>query len=125
MKNKKLFFGDVITNVIVLILCVISVIVVAKIKAKDEYVSVYVGDNLYGTYSLSEDVTFSPNNNKTVVEIKDGKAYILESDCPDGLCKNMKPVTKDNISSVVCLPNKVALNKTKTLSKGGVDALAG
>lgn len=125
MKNKKMLFGDVITNVIVLILCLISVFVMSKIKSKDEYVNVYVGDNLYGTYSLLENVTFSPNQNKNVITIKDGKAFVSESDCPDGLCKSMPPISKDTVSSVVCLPNKVAIVKTKTLLEGGVDALAG
>lgn len=125
MKNKKLFFGDVVVNIIVLALCVAGVAVVSFVEAKDEYVNVYVGDSLYATYSLDENITLSPNDNKTIIEIKDGSACITESDCPDGHCKKMQPITRKSVSSVVCLPNKVAIVKTKTLTKGGVDVFAG
>jgi hypothetical protein len=59
-------------------------------------------------YLLSEDrrVEATGSLGVTVVEIKAGKARIVESPCDNKTCTKMGPVTKDG-GYAACLPNNV------------------
>jgi hypothetical protein len=59
--------------------------------------------------------------------IKDGKAWIKEASCPDGLCINMGKISQ-NGQSVICLPNKVVveiISDTTEADDMGVDIIVG
>lgn len=71
-------------------------------------VTVKVDGELVGTYSLSEDQTVEINNGSNILEIKNGKADMVDADCPDKLCVNQKPVSR-NRENIICLPNKVVV----------------
>ena len=43
---------------------------------------------------------------QTVVEIRDGRARIVDSPCPDKLCVRAAPISKPG-QWIACLPNKV------------------
>ncbi len=127
MKKYRLFIGDLIVNILVVVICLIYMFFMFNPKDNTDNVCVYVGNKLYGVFSLSEDTEFSPDGNKTFICIKDKKAYISGSDCPDGLCKATAPITQHSKSSIICLPNKVAITKMASdiLQDGGVDVVAG
>ncbi|MBB6479660.1 NusG domain II-containing protein [Spirochaeta isovalerica] len=59
-------------------------------------------------YSLDEDriVHIHGNQGDTVIEIKDGKAHIADSPCPDKLCVQMGWLENPN-DWAACLPNGV------------------
>ena len=40
--------------------------------------------------------------------VENGKIKIADASCPDKLCVNQKPVSK-NHESIICLPNKIVL----------------
>ena len=44
----------------------------------------------------------------TATAVKNGKAKMIEADCPDKLCMHQKAVSK-NHESIICLPNKVVV----------------
>ena len=48
---------------------------------------------------------------KNIIEIKGGKAYMLEASCPDQLCVDQNEISFDK-ESIICLPNKVVLTVT-------------
>lgn len=66
--------------------------------------------------------------------IEDGKAWISEASCPDGLCVKMGKIGR-NGQSVVCLPNRVVVEITEDQPEtagesgeqdtDGLDAVAG
>ena len=70
-------------------------------------------------YSLSENglYDFEGPLGTTVIEIKDGKARIVSSPCPNGTC--MKAGWS---STLCCLPNKIIAVST---ASGDVDAISG
>lgn len=63
----------------------------------------------YGTYNLNEDQSIViGEDGGNVLEIKDGEAYMLEANCPDGLCLHQSAICM-NHQSIICLPNKVVV----------------
>ncbi|MDD2958700.1 MAG: NusG domain II-containing protein [Lachnospiraceae bacterium] len=81
--------------------------------------------NDYGTYSLSEDQIISIGSTN-VCEIKDGKAFMSESTCPDHLCMKQRSID-DSGGLIVCLPNRITIEgeKSTASSQGssGIDAV--
>ncbi len=69
-------------------------------------VIVKVNGELTGTYSLNEDQEVEINQGSNILEIKNGRADMLEADCPDQLCVHQKAVSASN-ENIICLPNKV------------------
>lgn len=68
------------------------------------------------TYSLAEDGTYPLNGGTNVLEIKEGKARMIEANCPDHYCMNQGAIANTN-ETITCLPNKL----TVTVVGGGDD----
>ena len=83
------------------------------LRAPGDTVTVTVDKKLYGTYSLDTDTTVEIRtaegetaHNRLV--IRDGKAYVEEANCPDGICAAHKPISREG-ESIVCLPHRVVI----------------
>ena len=79
-------------------------------------------------YSLDEDVRYEIKTGKNnedinVLVIKDGKASITEADCPDGICKDYRPISYVG-ETIVCLPHKVVVEITGDSTDMSFDAVA-
>ena len=88
---------------------------------------VYCDGQRVKSLAFAQDTVYSPDDGRTMVEVRDGKAMITASDCPDQLCVAMPPVT-DRGGIVVCLPNRVLVragNASLTDPALGVDGIAG
>lgn len=75
-------------------------------------------------YSLAQDREFYVRSNGITlcIVIKDGMAYVKESDCKDGVCRSSGKISK-NGESIICAPAGVRI-----MVKGGesnVDFVAG
>lgn len=68
------------------------------------------------TYSLAVDGTYPLNGGTNVLEIKGGKARMIEADCPDHYCMEQGSIANTN-ETITCLPNKL----TVTVVGGGDD----
>ena len=70
------------------------------------------------TYPLSADrtVTVSSGNITLTVEIRDGRARVSDSDCPDKICQRTGWISRKG-ETVICAPAAVRL--TVTDPKGG------
>lgn len=80
-------------------------------------VIVKVNGEITGTYDLNEDQMVSINDGSNTLEIKNGRADMIEADCPDLLCVHQKPVSASG-ENIICLPNKVIVEvESKTKSK--------
>lgn len=124
MKNITTYIGDIVINILILAFCVAFFIILRYNYAKISTVTITLDGKVVKTLDLTESSSFSPDGGHTTVTVKDGKAYISDSDCSDGLCLLMKPVTKDG-GSVICLPNRVAVVSEKAKNTGGADYAAG
>ena len=71
------------------------------------------------TYPLSADrtVTVSSGNITLTVEIRDGRARVSDSDCPDKICQRTGWISRKG-ETVICAPAAVRL--TVTDPRGGV-----
>ncbi len=125
MKKKndiKLIFGIIIVAVLFLLFRFMT--------AEEGAVAVvYVDGKKIAEYSLSEERTVSVegyDGGYNILVIEDGKAYLSDADCPDGLCVGMGEIEYDG-ETIVCLPHKVVIEieseKENDISGDGIDAV--
>ena len=84
-------------------------------------VQISIDGEVVEEYSLEEEQTIPINDTNTLV-IKDGKADMIEADCPDQICVKQKAISK-NGETIVCLPNKIVVTVISEESTG-MDAVA-
>ena len=104
---------------IFVVLCVAASAYLAHYFLRDTgkgEVIVEVNGKLTGTYSLNEDQEITINQGSNLLEIKNGKANMIEADCPDQLCVHQKAISR-NRESIICLPNQVVVEVTATEEK--------
>lgn len=109
--NKRKIKNDIILVVCLLLVAAIGMLYLFVFRAEGNTVKVTVGGKTYGVYSLSknrtEDIYTGQNNehhNRLV--IKDGKAHMETSTCPDGICVDHSAIFRDG-ESIVCLPHRI------------------
>lgn len=107
----------------ILIAIIISVAVLAYLSryllrdTGSGNVIVKVNGEITGTYELSNDTKVPINHGSNILEIKNGKAKMIEADCPDQLCVHQRAI-EANGENIICLPNKVIVEiKSQTESK--------
>ncbi len=59
-------------------------------------------------YSLLQNGAYSLNGGTNVLVIEDGAAFIVEADCPDGLCIKQGKIRYAG-QCLTCLPNKLTV----------------
>jgi hypothetical protein len=82
-------------------------------------VEILSGDRVVGTYSLYEDrlIQVSGPLGTTVVRIKGGRAAIVSSPCPHGICMHMDELGPDG-GFLACVPNQVIVRSVKERTDG-------
>lgn len=108
-------------NDIILIGAILLIVAVAfavfKLTMQDGgYVTVSVNGDVVQTYSIAEEIettiTTGDNNEQTnVLVITNGEAFVKSANCPDGICFEHRPISKDG-ETIVCLPHKVVVAVT-------------
>ena len=111
--NKHFGKNDVIFLSLLVVVCfVICVVIYSGNITKGTYLTITVDGKKYGTYSLLEEQTISVGNPAiNTILIENGKARMLEAECPDQLCVKQKEIFYDK-ESIICLPNKVVVTVT-------------
>ncbi len=104
---KRIYINDIILNASVLVLCAFVPLVMFFASKENEKTVVIKHDGeVVSRIKLSQNEEVEVNG--VTVVVKDNKAYISESDCPDGLCMAMKKAENGG-DSIVCVPNKVSV----------------
>lgn len=88
-------------------------------------VVIYKDGNVHTTFPLSSDEIITIEDKEggiNVVSIKDGKAEMIDANCPDKLCIHTRPAQK-NGQSIVCLPNRVVV-EVKSTEKDIIDGVS-
>ncbi len=105
--------NDILLITALILISAIGLIYLFVFRDTGNTVRVTIDGELYGTYSLSENITEdirtgddSKGLNRLI--IRDGKAYMETASCPDGICVAHRPIFR-NGESIVCLPNKVVV----------------
>ncbi len=112
MKNENRFFKK---SDLLLVLCVITLSVLLLFaffisKEKGAEITVKVGSQTLGMYSLREDreIPIITEHGSNTLVIEDGCAYIKDADCPDRLCTHTGKISETG-ESIVCLPHRVSV----------------
>ncbi len=126
-KNKKIR-NDIILAAVILIIAVAGLLFIKFTKVQGNTVVVKINGVEAVSYSLADDIRYEiktgkNNENINVLVIKDGKAYITEADCPDGICKDYRPISFVG-ETIVCLPHKVVIEITGNNTDISLDAVA-
>lgn len=114
MDNKNIFKSRKKEIIAVLILILIAVILFVCIRVfvedKGKYVKVYVNEKLTKTFDLEIDQEYFIETKRgyNLLVIKDGKARVLDADCPDKICVDKGAISK-NDESIICLPHNVVV----------------
>lgn len=119
--NKRLLIGDAVIVSVLLCLSALSVLVFWQSDNSDA-VKVSLEGEVVAVLPLDKDTVFSPDGGHTVVAVKNGRAYIESSDCPDGVCMEMSGVSNSG-GSAVCLPNRVSISSAS--NKSALDGVVG
>ncbi len=112
MLDKKAKNDLILVGAIVAVLLLVGGALLLFSDEGDSVV-VTVDGAVYATYPLSKDtevdiVTGESGTQVNRLIIKDGKAYVQEATCPDGICASHKPISLDG-ESIICLPHKVVV----------------
>ena len=86
-------------------------------------VTVEVGGQVYGEYSLSRDTVVDiPTGNGELnrLVIRDGEAFVETATCPDGICVGHRPISRRG-ESIVCLPHQIVITVTDDVVDEGPD----
>ena len=112
--QKGKIFGDKKRVADILLICGLLVValsvflIIELTRGEGAAVEVSVDGEIVATYSLSVDGEYSLNGGTNLLVISGGEAYMIEADCPDGLCIGQGAVSREG-QTIVCLPNRVMI----------------
>jgi hypothetical protein len=127
MKLKKTDY--ILLGTIIFIGVIIGLVIFLKSESGNS-VQIRVNGDVIADLNLNENQNYEikgADGATNLLIIKDGKAWIKEASCPDGLCINMGKISQ-NGQSVICLPNKVVveiISDTTEADDMGVDIIVG
>lgn len=114
-KNSK-HRNDIILVGSILLIAAIAFVIFKFTMTDGTFVTVSVDGDVIQTYDIAVDTqtvisTGDDGEQKNVLVIKDGQAYVESANCPDGICFEHRPISKDG-ETIVCLPHKVVVAVT-------------
>ncbi|MCR4422039.1 MAG: NusG domain II-containing protein [Spirochaetales bacterium] len=124
-KIAKSFFrkGDLLIYFFIFFVTSLPFILTGVLKITGNiHESLSIEINYNGThylYSLEEDREIRFKNDRIIVEIKDKKVRVKESDCPDKLCMKRGWIDKPG-QFIICMPNKLIV---KVIGKEEYDSI--
>ena len=109
-KNGRKIKNDIILVSVVIGVILLAILGILIFRAEGNTVKVTVDGKTFGEYSLNVDRTVEIKSEfgSNLLVIKDGKAYVEQASCPDGICSSHRPIHYDG-QSIICLPNKVVV----------------
>lgn len=115
--------------ILIAVVAVVAGILLLFLYASDNngaYVQIEIDGKVVETLPLDTNQTreiLTDGNGKNILTIEDGYAKMTDANCPDGLCKNQKRISR-NGESIICLPNKVVVSVVNESDSDSVDAVA-
>lgn len=111
--QKRKTRNDIILVAVILVIAAAGLLFFGLNKEVGSSVAVNINGEQTAVYPLSVDtevtITTGENNEHiNVLTIKDGKAYISEANCPDGICAETRSAQYVG-ETIVCLPHRVVI----------------
>ena len=120
MKKRRKHIADVILIASLILISAISVSVLLATRQSGARVIVEIDGKKNAEYSLSKDGEYPLNGGTNTLIIKDSKAYVTNSHCPDKTCEKTGKISYVG-ESITCLPNKLSVHIE---GEGGVDLVS-
>lgn len=120
-KFKRRHILDIIVISAIVLIALLSLLFVFLFRKSGEYAVVKIDGEVKAEYPLSKDGTFVLNGGTNTLVIEDGKAYIINSQCPNHDCERMGKIEYAG-QFIECLPNKLSVIIKG--SSGGVDLVS-
>lgn len=113
---KKIRIADILIASIVIISSILLINFNIKNVSLADKVQIIADSTIY-EYPLSSDNVYEVQGaiGKTVVQVKNGKVRIIESECPNKTC-----IKQGEGENIICLPNKV---QVRVIREDGFDAI--
>lgn len=125
MSQRKIKRNDFFLTGVLLVVPLCLLFYQNTIGAKAGAVVVILQDGEeIGRYPLREEteLLIEGNHGENLLIIQDGKAFMKEADCPDGLCVKQKAISRQG-ESLICLPHRLVVT-VEGASENDVDAVA-
>lgn len=127
LPRKNKIRNDVILAAVIVVIAVAGLLFISLTKVQGEMVVVKVDGAETYSCSLSENTRFEiktgeNNENINVVVIENGKVCVTEADCPDGICKEYRPISYVG-ETIVCLPHKVVVEIVGDSTEPNLDVI--
>lgn len=108
--GKRKTKNDIIFIIALLLVVMLFGLLYFLLRKEGDVAVVIIDGEVYAEYPLSEDIRLEIKNGDSlnILVIENGRAYVEDASCPDGICVNHRPISKDK-ESIVCLPNKVVI----------------
>lgn len=111
-KRKKR--NDIILAVMVIILAAAALTVYKLTQTEGDYAVVSVDGVETARYPLAENIetviyTGTDNADTNTLVIRDGKATVIEANCPDKVCVSHRAICNVG-ETIVCLPHKLVVS---------------
>ena len=109
-KANKKTRNDILFIAVLLVLVLVAGGCLLLFRRAGDRVVVTVDGQFYGEYALDENQTVEivTEKGRNLLVIENGKAYVSEASCPDGICAAHRPISFKG-QSIICLPNKVVI----------------
>ena len=112
-QKKRKFRNDGILAAVIVIIAVAVLLFMKLTKVQGNSAVVKIDGVETQRFSLEENIEYEiktgkNDENYNVLVIKDGKASIVDADCPDGICEDYRPVSYVG-ETIICLPHKVVI----------------
>ena len=128
MNKQNRIRNDVLLVAVLLLLCAVGILYLFVFREGGDTVRVTVDGELYGVYSLRENITEEIRTGEDGDQfnrliIQDGRAFVESASCPDGICVGHRPIFR-NGESIVCLPHGVVITVFTDNDKYAPDIVA-
>jgi len=107
---KKLKISDFILILLLIMSGIFSSFYIYGNDNEDKMVIVELSGKVYGVYDLNSDriMDLKGPQSRVKINIENGYVFVLESGCPQKICKRMGKKNRIN-ELIVCIPNRLLI----------------
>ena len=120
--DRKKTRNDIILATAVILTAVVAMLFWQFSRTDGTYVVVITDGIEIARYALDTDteVVLGTGGDRNVLVISNGKAFVREANCPDGICVGHRPISRTG-ETIVCLPHKLVIKVAAPTDADGVD----
>lgn len=122
---RKVLTSNIFWIILFCFLAIISIIIIFIMRISETVgntAKIYSDNKLVRTVTLAKDDEFTVENGDgyNVIQIRNGKISVIESDCKNQICVNQGEID-NNLFPIVCVPNGLVIRIVSVGEESGVD----